>query len=88
MGNAQPISHGAGIANIIASTTGPFAPGGGTVIVKLQGDADYFGPAGRRQRRDNRRINAPRHGDNNPLPRQRARGIAGKLEKLWQGRQQ
>jgi len=39
MGNAQPVGHGAGIADVVAGAAGPLAPGGRAIIVQLQGSA-------------------------------------------------
>ena len=66
MRDAEPVGDRARIADVVAGAAGALAPGRGAMVVKLEGDADDFGAAGRRQRRDDRTVDPARHGDDNP----------------------
>ena len=52
MRDAQPVSHGARIADVVARAARALAARGGAVIVKLERDADHFRAARMRQRGD------------------------------------
>ncbi len=77
MGDSEPVGNGTRVANIVARTAGALAPGGGAVVVKLEGDADDLRAARRGQRGHHRTVDATGHGDNDPPFVQGA----GKLEK-------
>jgi len=60
-GNAKPIRDRAGIADIVARAAGSLASGCSAVVIELQGYADHFGAAGRRQSCDYRAVDPAGH---------------------------
>ena len=78
------LGHAARVMDIAPGTAGALAPGGGAIIIKLQRDADHFGPARRRERRDNRAVDPAAHGHNDPAFGGRARQIEQRGS-IWPG---
>src|SRR6188768_3837827 len=66
MRDADPLGNVAGIVDIAPGAAGPLAMGGGAVVVELQGDADDVIALGLQQGSRDRRIDAARHGDDDP----------------------
>ena len=64
--NAEAFGDVAGVVNVLPGAAGALAMGGRAMIVELQGDADDVIALGLQQRGRHRRIDAARHGDDNP----------------------
>ena len=63
MRNVKPRGHRAGIVDVAAGAAGALAVGRRAMIVELERDADHVIAGFRQQRRRDRGIDAPRHGD-------------------------
>ena len=66
MRNADALGDRPRVVDITPGAAGAFAMRGGAVVVKLQGHADHIVALGLEQRSRHRRIDAARHGDNDP----------------------
>ena len=66
MRNADPLGDVAGVVDVLPGAAGALAMGGRAMIVKLQRDADDVIALGLQQRSRHRRIDAARHGDDDP----------------------
>ncbi len=72
MRDAQPIAHGARIANVAPGAAAAGAANRLAMIIKLQRDADHFSPGAHRERRHDRAVDPARHGDDDALAARRA----------------
>ena len=63
MGNAEPRGDVARVVDVLAGAAGALAVGRRAVIVELHGDADDVVAVARQQRRDDARIDAAGHRD-------------------------
>jgi len=70
VGYAQPVGHGARIADIVAGAAGPLAARRRAVIVKLQRHANGFRAAAGGQGGDYRTVHPARHGHDDALSSQ------------------
>ena len=66
MRDADPLGDIAGVVDVLPGAAGALAMGGRAMIVQLQRDADDVIPLGLQQRSRHRRIDAARHGDDDP----------------------
>ena len=63
MRDAERLGDAAGVVDVLAGAAGALAVHGGAVVVELQRDADDVVALALQQRRDDRGIDAARHGD-------------------------
>ena len=61
MGNAKPVGHGPGVADILSGAAASHASHSFAMVVKLQGNTDGFRAGARRQRGNDARIHTARH---------------------------
>ena len=66
MRNADALGNAARVIDVPTRATRALAVRGGAVVVELQRDADHVVALGLEQRSRHRRIDAARHGDDNP----------------------
>ena len=58
VGEAEPVGHAAGVADVVPGAAGALAPGRRAVVIELQGYADHLGAALCRKGRDDRAVDA------------------------------
>ena len=76
MWNAERLGDAAGVLDVLPGAARTLAMGRLAVIVELQRNADDVVAGPRQQPRDDRRVDAARHGDHHP----RAAAVAGKIK--------